>query len=513
MLSRPKVFIGRVPGNVIPNLISIVGQHGGSIVDSIAEATHVVDWDEEVDTLPSEPTEEFVRTLEVRPSEESGKSLVHWYYHPDSYDEWIPSDHVDGSEVPDTVPQSSELNTDRQWHVCCRFIMDCEVFNEWGNEIDYESIPEGEGDDDEANDETTEKSPVKTGASRKARGRRRLEAIKARKVPILESVTVTEKMMQDVPPPLYDPALDIVTVVDILVGNECVLVPVKHVSHGGLKQSQSEPKLVEMVVEGSAEAALVVNDTGVKRKADGLEEVPSGDAKSSLSVGKQRKERTAGRKGSYQSHLKLPSWYHSEQLHALEIRHLPDLFGSEDDRVKKTAEYFKIRNYIVSLYSHNPSIYLSATDCRRKLSGDVCVVLKIHSFLDAFGVINFNTKADCRPLLSQASLSHWHENIIKKSMTPEQPLSSSRVASSASVDSLGDECEVEWSEEMDLSLRKYSVATMGDWAAVAVALKSEYNDCGGTAVWSPTAEECLTRLCSLSIPAPSLQGKYIYIYW
>lgn len=169
LLRRPKVFMSRVPAHLNIKLKKVVKEHGGFCVDYAIDATHIVEWDEEVDSLPSELTEEFVRTIEIRPREVAGTALVHWFYFPDSYDEWIPSDHVDGSEPPDTVPQASDLTIIKQWRVCCRFIMDCKIFNEWGNEIDYENIPEGEGDDDEssvnANDDgNIVTSPVKLGA-------------------------------------------------------------------------------------------------------------------------------------------------------------------------------------------------------------------------------------------------------------------------------------------------------------------------------------------------------------
>jgi hypothetical protein len=67
MLRRPKVYIGKVPASIVAELKRIIAQNGGLVMDSINEASHVVDWDEEVDSLPSELTEEFVRTLEVRP--------------------------------------------------------------------------------------------------------------------------------------------------------------------------------------------------------------------------------------------------------------------------------------------------------------------------------------------------------------------------------------------------------------------------------------------------------------
>ena len=517
MLSRPRVFIGRVPTSVALQMKTIIVKHGGSLTEDISMASHVVDWDEEVDSLPSELTEEFVRTLEVRPTEDTGTALVHWFYHPDSYDEWIPSDHVDGSEPPDTVPQARELHVDRQWHVCCRFVMDCEIFNEWGNEIDYENVPEGEGEDDDVTDENNqERSPVKASAGRKARGRRRLDAVKAKKVPILESITVTEKMMQDVPPPLLDSNLDMVSVVEIVIGSDCVLKQEKYVS--GNKAAKATPPTAELIPSESINdvdpAAMVIEneeDTvvqstiGVKRKIEESDEIPPEGSISSTSTTKPKKEKNLSKKASYQSHLKLPAWYSSESINALEMKYLPDFFTDDCDRPKDTIEYFRIRNFIVSLYAHNPSIYLSATDCRRKLSGDVCAVLRIHSFLDAFGVINFHLKAECRPVIGQASVSRWSQELLTCCIA-NIPCNSSSSSTVVSSHDSKDVHVVEWSEDMDRTLCQRAVAYAGDWVKVSKSLGHLYTTGDTDNPWVPTPDECLAHFVSLGLPTPAFKG-------
>jgi hypothetical protein len=465
----------------------IVKQHGGSIVGTVDGASHVIDWDEEVDSLPTELSEEFVRTLEVRPSEEGGRALVHWFYHPDSYDEWIPSDHVDVSEPPDTV---SELNLNRQWHVCCRFVIDCNIFNEWGNEIDYENIPEGEGEDDDTNDDGTSTiSPVKSGAVRKARGRRRSEAVKAKKMPILESIVVTEKMMQDSPPPLDNSTFESIAVIDILAGSECQLSFINPRKTEGRALIDSNIEILE-----KADDTLgVTNSIGTKRPAGA-----SNDRSSSSTSSKHKKDRVLGRKGSSQPHLKLPSWYTSESVNAIEIKYLPDIFSREADRAKNVGEYLTMRNFIVSMYAHNPSIYISATDCRRKMSGDVCTVLKIHDFLDSFGVINFNVKPENRPLSPHALIPHWYQD--------SKSTLSSGMSVMSSVDSVGDELTVAWSDSMDRSLRRCAVANQGDWAVVASILAIEFSNYGAadnSNSWKPTSQDCMARFVSLPLKAPS----------
>lgn len=149
-LKRPRVFFGRgLPSQAIEKMKKIVLAHSGTVVDSMDKASHIISWDEEVDGLPAVLDAEFIRTLDLRPDYHgggSGVALVHWLYHPDSFDEWIPAQDVDESDPPDVIPTP---RPNKQWHVCCRFVNDVEIFNEWGNEIDYEvdGVVDDEDDD------------------------------------------------------------------------------------------------------------------------------------------------------------------------------------------------------------------------------------------------------------------------------------------------------------------------------------------------------------------------------
>ena len=134
-----------------------------------------------------------------------------------------------------------------------------------------------------------------------------------------------------------------------------------------------------------------------KRKSEILEERTDGSNPVTV------KPKKNSRKSS-QSLLKLPIWFNLESVNFLEIKNLPEFFSVQDDTNSKSEQYVKIRNFIVNLYSQNPFIYLSATDCRKKIVGDVCVILRIHNFLDTFGLINFNVKSDCRPTLPSTSI-------------------------------------------------------------------------------------------------------------
>ena len=66
---------------------------------------------------------------------------------------------------------------------------------------------------------------------------------------------------------------------------------------------------------------------------------------------------------------------------------MPEFFSSG---VSKTPDvYQKYRNFILELYRMSPKTYLTGTTCRRNLAGDACGILRIHAFLESWGLINF----------------------------------------------------------------------------------------------------------------------------
>jgi hypothetical protein len=68
---------------------------------------------------------------------------------------------------------------------------------------------------------------------------------------------------------------------------------------------------------------------------------------------------------------------------------LPEFFSGKYP--SKTAQVYKeYRNFMFHLYRMNPSVYLSATTARRHLSGDVNGIMRVHAFLEKWGLINFS---------------------------------------------------------------------------------------------------------------------------
>ena len=60
---------------------------------------------------------------------------------------------------------------------------------------------------------------------------------------------------------------------------------------------------------------------------------------------------------------------------------------------------------MIDTYRLNPNEYLSVTACRRNLAGDVCAIMRIHAFLEQWGLINYQVDADLRPI--SQSTSHF----------------------------------------------------------------------------------------------------------
>ena len=85
------------------------------------------------------------------------------------------------------------------------------------------------------------------------------------------------------------------------------------------------------------------------------------------------------------------SWFDYNSIHAIEKRALPEFFNNSNQ--SKTPEVFlAFRNFIIDTFRLNPIEYLSVTTCRRNLSGDVCAIMRIHAFLEQWGLINYHVE-------------------------------------------------------------------------------------------------------------------------
>jgi hypothetical protein len=90
------------------------------------------------------------------------------------------------------------------------------------------------------------------------------------------------------------------------------------------------------------------------------------------------------------------SWFDPAAISSIEEKSLPEFFNRSS--LTKTPEtYMHYRNFIIRTYRENPLEYLTATSCRRALVGDACAIIRIHAFLEKYGLINFEVDPSTRP--------------------------------------------------------------------------------------------------------------------
>jgi len=110
-------------------------------------------------------------------------------------------------------------------------------------------------------------------------------------------------------------------------------------------------------------------------------------------------------------HIVIPSyssWFDYNAIHAIEKRAMPEFFNGKN-KSKSPEIYLSYRNFMIDTYRLNPTEYLTSTACRRNLAGDVCAIMRVHAFLEQWGLVNYQVELDSRPtLMGPPPTSHFH---------------------------------------------------------------------------------------------------------
>ncbi|KAI9816185.1 MAG: hypothetical protein M1827_001786 [Pycnora praestabilis] len=127
------------------------------------------------------------------------------------------------------------------------------------------------------------------------------------------------------------------------------------------------------------------------------------------------------------------SWFDMHMIHSLEKKALPEFFNSRN-RSKTPAVYKDYRDFMVNTYRLNPSEYLTVTACRRNLAGDVCAIMRVHAFLEQWGLINYQydqIDPDTRPSsIGPPFTGHFRVTAdTPRGLQPFQPAPNSSVTS------------------------------------------------------------------------------------
>nr|NVI75839.1 moira [Cucujiformia] len=95
-------------------------------------------------------------------------------------------------------------------------------------------------------------------------------------------------------------------------------------------------------------------------------------------------------------------------IHEVEKRAMPEFFNNKN-KSKIPEIYLAYRNFMIDTYRLNPTEYITSTACRRNLAGDVCAIMRVHAFLEQWGLINYQVDTDSRPApMGPPPTSHFH---------------------------------------------------------------------------------------------------------
>ncbi|KAI6650450.1 SWI/SNF complex subunit SMARCC2-like [Oopsacas minuta] len=114
------------------------------------------------------------------------------------------------------------------------------------------------------------------------------------------------------------------------------------------------------------------------------------------------------------------AWFDYDSIHGIEKRALPEFFLTKNK--SKTPEiYCSYRNFMIDIYRLNPKEFLTVTACRRNLVGDVCAIMRVHGFLEMWGLINYQVDKDRKALQMGPSATNAY-NILVDMPLGIQPL-------------------------------------------------------------------------------------------
>jgi SWI/SNF related-matrix-associated actin-dependent regulator of chromatin subfamily C len=341
-------FARTVPSKTVSALSAIIKAHGGELVSSQHACTHQVVPHPSDDAASHgqgssvEERSENARTLEQK----DGMALTHWCFYPPSYREWLPSSEMKGkSEPPRSVPP--------RWNVSARFIFDLDTFNEWMDEVDYESEKYEEEYHESADD------VLESGKKRKGDA----DAAESKKPKVAES--------EPSPPRQLSFPDSNKVVVQAKVSLTSADNQVRPSGAGAAPVEKFDAPVVADATQPSSDGTTYATPAHVHPVADRVEPVvvPS-----------------------------YSSWFSFGSVSQVERKQLPDFFEGKSP-LRNEATYVMIRDFIVKLYRQRPRSHLSVTECRRHIAVDAGAIFRIHAFLDHWGLINYDIQPDARPVL------------------------------------------------------------------------------------------------------------------
>uniref|UniRef100_A0AAY4CW24 SWI/SNF related, matrix associated, actin dependent regulator of chromatin, subfamily c, member 2 n=1 Tax=Denticeps clupeoides TaxID=299321 RepID=A0AAY4CW24_9TELE len=465
-LSRPVIFLS---SEIEPKLL-------GKLKDIIKRHQFYF-YHDHVKSSVCSVIEEWVRPVMKRDKQ----VLLHWGYWPDSYDTWILA-----SEMEAVIEDPPAPEKPRKVHA--KWILDLDQYNEWMTEEDYE-VGEGSRRKRISAKTLTDEVPVPDERKEKKPG----SAKKRKRSPSPSPIPPTEGKKKNT--------------------KKGPSTPYTKSKRGQREEDQDEGG--KEIDEPSPPAT----DDSILPKAVLYSLFLVGACDNGAYAGVVKGEPVKGSDlhednvTEQTHHIIIPSyaaWFDYNSVHAIERRALPEFFNGKNK--SKTPEiYLAYRNFMIDTYRLNPQEYLTSTACRRNLAGDVCAIMRVHAFLEQWGLINYQVDSESRPTpMGPPPTSHFHVLAdTPSSLTPLQPktqqmLSFPEKMKDKPVDlhNFGLRTDIyskksgstrEWTEQETLLLLEGLEMHKDDWNKV-----SEH-------VGSRTQDECILHFLRLPIEDPYLE--------
>ncbi|KAI9240281.1 MAG: hypothetical protein BYD32DRAFT_408746 [Podila humilis] len=353
VIKNPTVTFGdSVSSEEREALSAAVTKLGGSIESDATKATHII-YQSADDSMFSE--EDTIRVVE----KQDGKTLVHHRFYPSSYDKWVEGDFKD--------PESPVERSDA-WSVSTRWIKDSEKFNEWTSEEDYEQAAGSPSNSSQRS--TSKRDNPEIGPDSLAKRVKRSPSVQDTSVNSQDMFDQEMEIVPDNTPSTFE-----VDAMDV-----------------DLKEESKAKQVVSKLEELKADAADQDSNRGSAP--------PEEEALTQAEAERFQMEEEAGRYLSQQTQeVVVPSyaaWFSLTKIHEIEHKSLPEFFNLKN-RSKTPTVYKDYRDFMVNTYRLNPTEYLTVTACRRNLAGDVCAIIRVHSFLEQWGLINYQVDPETRP--------------------------------------------------------------------------------------------------------------------
>ncbi|XP_071350592.1 SWI/SNF complex subunit SMARCC2 isoform X2 [Trachinotus anak] len=510
-LTRPVIYLSPdIEPKLLGKLKDIIKRHQGSVTEDKASSSHVV-----VPIPTSLEEEEWVRPVMKRDKQ----VLLHWGYFPDSYDTWIPA-----SEIEAAVEDPPSPEKPRKVHA--KWILDLDQYNEWMNEEDYEV---GEGcpkrkrisaktltDEVTTPDERRDKKP---GSAKKRKRSpspsptpppqesKKKNTKKGPTTPYTKSKRGQREEEQE------DLSKDLDEASPVPASEEGNAAKTNNTK----KDSDSTPVKGGMDMDEQEDESM---ETTGKEEEEGSPSVKGEPVKGSDLHEDNVTEQT--------HHIIIPSyaaWFDYNSVHAIERRALPEFFNGKNK--SKTPEiYLAYRNFMIDTYRLNPQEYLTSTACRRNLAGDVCAIMRVHAFLEQWGLINYQVDSESRPTpMGPPPTSHFHVLAdTPSSLVPLQPKTPQTPATQQMM-SFPDKVKDKPADLQNFGLRtdmyskktgsaksKSAASSMREWTEQETLLlleglemyKDDWNKVSEH-VGSRTQDECILHFLRLPIEDPYLE--------